>query len=253
MSRFFFNCFDYQNDIASTFRACFNHVGTLINAGQNYNRMVLLAGQNDSMESIRTLMAQHFGMEIINGASRIPVIPLNVVFSTVRRYNVAQGASDLVISCDLDSKELLKLEGEFAFGITDNIEVRQYADIALWGGTWGVANPGNPGSSFAQLNPHPIVQHALDQISQAINLGNRTVFHPSDDELVKTCVLALNHHMGFINTDEVFAYVIRNRHWPVGLAYKLVDYIDRLNNGRIFHGGDRHRTRMNNLIARWRQ
>ena len=84
-----------------------------------------------------------------------------------------------------------------------------------------------------------------------INLGNRTAFNPLDEGFVKTCVLALNHHMGFIDTDEVFAYVIRNRHWPVKLAYILVDCIDRLNNGRFFRGGDRHRMRWKNLFAGW--
>lgn len=251
MGRYYFDCTDYQNDMARTLVACFNHVVSLIAAGHVYNRMVILASQNNAMVSVRTLMAQHLGMAQVDGANRIPEISLNVVFSTVRRYNVAQGFCDLVISCDLDSRELLKVEDEFGFGIVDNIEVRQYADMTLWGGVWGVPNIGNPDNSFAQLNPQPTVQHALDQISQAINLGNRIVFNPSDDKFVKTCVLALNHHMGIINTDEVLAYVIRNRHWPIGLANKIIEYMDRLNNGRHFQGGDRHRISWNNLFTRW--
>lgn len=251
MDRYYFDCGDYQNDMKRAFDACFNHVVSLINEGHVYHRMVILAGQNDSMVSIRTFMEQQFGMALINGANRIPRISLNVVFSTVRRYNVAQGFCDLLISCDLDSKELLKVEDEYGFGIIDNIEVKQYADMERWGRVWGVTNPGNPDNSFVQLNPQPIVQHALDQITRVINLGNRTAFNPLDEGFVKTCVLALNHHMGLIDADEVFAYVIRNRHWPVKLAYILVDYIDRLNNGRSFRGGDRHRRRWNNLFAGW--
>ena len=251
MDRYYFDCADYQNDIVGTVVACLKHVGSLINAGHVYHRMVMLASQNDSMTSILTLMSQHLGMTKVNGAYRIPEIPLNVVFSTVRRYNVSQGFCDLVISCDLNSKELLKVEDEYGIGIIDNIEVRQYADISLWGGVWGVTNSGNSDNSYAQLNPQTIVQHALDQISQVINLGNRTVFNPLDEKYVKTCVLALNHHLGIINTDEVFAYVIRNRHWSVDLAFILVDYIDRLNNGGSFRGGDRHRTCWNRLFSGW--
>lgn len=251
MERYFFDCTDYQNDIARTVRACLNHALSLIDAGHIYYRMVVLAGQNDSMVSMKKLMEQHLGMATVNGANSIPGIPLNILFSTVRRYNVNQDFQDLVLSCDLDSKELLKIEDEYGLGIVDIIEVKQYAEVSLWGGVWGVTNLGNPDNSFALLTPQPIVRHALDQISRAINLGNRIVFNPTDDMFVKTCVLALNHHMGVINTDEVLAYVIRNRHWPVGLAYKLVDYIDRLNNGRYFRGGDRHRVRWNNLFAGW--
>lgn len=251
MERYYFDCADYQNDMVRTLIACFRHAVSLYVEGHVYNRMVMLAGQNDGMASMQTLMAQHLGMVNVNRSNRIPEIPLNIVFSTVRRYNVNQDLCDLVISCDLDSKELLKVEDGNRFGITDNIEIRQYADMTLWGGVWGVANPSNPNNSFLQLNPQPIVQHALDQISRAINTTNQTVFHPADDNFVKTVIMALHHHIGNIDSDEVFAYVIRNCHWPIGIANILKRYFDTINEGRYFHGGDRHRNRWAELIAGW--
>lgn len=253
MDRYYFTTADFNYNLVDTLREGFNHVNYLINAGHVFHRMVILAGENASMVSIQEVLTQDLGLIRNNGVNRIPEIPLNVVFQTVRRYNVTRDFRDVIISYDLDSRELLKIEEKCGSGIDVNIEIKQYADIALWGGVWGVPCPRNEANSFAQMNPRLVVRHALNQISQAINLGNRTVFHPADDELVKTCLLALHHHFGDVNSDEAFAYVVRNQHWSLGIAAILKKYIDILNDGRRFRGGDRHRRRWNELFAGWQR
>ena len=147
----------------------------------------------------------------------------------------------------------MKVEEQCGEGIDVNIEVKQYADIDLWGGVWGVPSPLNAENSYRRLNPRPVVRRALVQMSRAINLGNRTVFHPGDDRLVKTFILALHHHLGIIDSDKAFAYVVRTKHWPIGIATILMKYIDILNNGRHFHGGDRHRRRWQELLVSWQR
>lgn len=253
MEKYYFTTADFNNNLVDTFRESFNHVNNLIHAGHGFHRMVILAGENTSMVSIQELLTQNMGLIRNNRVNRIPEIPLNVVFQTVRRYNVNRDFSDVVISYDLDSKELLKVEDQCSEGIVVNIEVRQYADINLWGGVWGVSSPANEENSYRRLNPRPIVRRALDQISRAINLGNRTAFHPGDDRLVKTIILALHHHFGIIDSDEVFAYVVRTHHWPIGIATILKKYFDTLNNGRHFCGGDRHKRRWQELLAGWQR
>lgn len=251
MERYYFTTADFNYNLFDTLRESFNHVINLINAGHHFHRMVILAGENASMVYIQEVLTLDLGLIRNNGLNRIPEIPLDVVFQTVRRYNVTQDFCDVVISYDLDSRELLKVEEKCNLGIDVNIAIKQYADILLWGGVWGVPCPRNEANSFAQMTPRLVVRRALNQISQAINLGNRTVFHPADDEFVKTCILALYHHFGGVNSDEAFAYVVRNQHWSIGIATILKKYIDILNNGRRFRGGDRHRRRWNELFAGW--
>ena len=43
MGRYYFDCTDYQNDMARTLVACFNHVVSLIAAGLVYLALPLLA------------------------------------------------------------------------------------------------------------------------------------------------------------------------------------------------------------------
>ena len=88
MERYYFTTADFNNNLVDTFRESFNHVNNLIHAGHGFHRMVILAGENTSMESIQELLTQNMGLIRNNRVNRIPEIPLNVVFQTVRRYNV---------------------------------------------------------------------------------------------------------------------------------------------------------------------
>ena len=104
MERYYFTTADFDYDLVMTLRAGVSYVNTLIDAGHDFHRMVILAGENASMVSIQEELRQNFGMNGNNGVNTIPNFPLNVVFQTVRRYNVNRDFSDVVISYDLDSK-----------------------------------------------------------------------------------------------------------------------------------------------------
>lgn len=251
MERFFFDEADFQYNFAPALGAAIDFARAKVAAGGQYSKLVILTVGNNNLATITSMMNQQLGMSSAGGTNRVPNLALNIMLTTTHRYRAMVDTHDFVISCGLDSNELLRLENDNAHGIDVNVEVKDYPDISLWGNIWGVQSPHVPESSFAAIMPAVHVQHALDQISGAIGLYHTHDFHPSDDEFVKTCVLALHHHLGNINSDEVLAYVLRVHRWPLGIALKLKVYFDTLNNGRHFKGGDRHRTRWNQLFANW--
>lgn len=251
MERFFFDEADFQHNFTAALGAAIDFVRAKVVAGTQYSKLVVLTVGNNNLSTITGIMSQQLGMTSAGGANRVPNLALNIMLTTTHRYHAMQNAHDIVISCGLDSNELLRLENDNFNGIDVNVELKDYPDISLWGRVWGVPSPNIPANSFIAIAPAAQVQHALDQISGAIGLYHTHAFHPSDEEFVKTCVLALNHYLGNINSDEILAYVLRAHHWPLGIALILKDYFDKLNNGRYFRGGDRHKTRWKQLFANW--
>ena len=251
MERFFFDEADFQHDFASALGAAIDFARAKVAAGGQYSKLVVLTVGNNNLSTVTGMMNQQLGMTSAGGTNRVPNLALNIILTTTHRYRAMQGTHDFVISCGLDSNELLRLENDNAHGIDVDVEVKDFPDISLWGRVWGVPSPFIPANSFTPISPILTVQHALDQISGAIGLYHTHAFHPLDEEFVKTCVLALNHNLGNINSDEVLAYVLRIHHWPLGIALILKDYFDKLNNGRHFRGGDRHKTRWKQLFINW--
>lgn len=160
--------------------------------------------------------------------------------------------SDAIFYFDLSSKQIFLFEDKISMDNLLEISIKDSADINLWGQTFEVKNVKNRAKDFNQLATTHKCQQAIDQLSKLINLSNKFSFHTSDEDLVKTYLLALHGlEPNPVNADSLFTYAMYKHNWPYHMAEQMREWMQRLNNGKTFKGGDRNKARWKTLYNRW--
>jgi hypothetical protein len=154
-----------------------------------------------------------------------------------------------VLAFGLDSDELFILDDIYEIAaIFSHPWINE--EVLRWAKTWGAQNiETNEKEKLFQL-PELIIQKAFDSLTNCINLSTG-IHHPSDNELCKTYLRALNKYNYALNEEETFAYLVREKNWHTEYASDVIKLISALNSGRTFKGGKK--TGLQNYIKHWQK
>jgi hypothetical protein len=226
---------------------------------------IKLSKENDKIKNVIFLVASKNNtgwLDRIYGTDNVKKLftgikqgSLLVKIETVRTYNSTySGATDIVIACGLNSKEIFKVEDyrnvEYIIAIPWLKELTQ---------SW--INTKNPcvlkiegddiiaTEEAVAAKPSEIIQKAFKELTSVINTSTG-INHSMDNARAKTYIKALHKYEPELNSDLICSYLDNELDWDVRHSNDIRKLIDTLNNGKYFVGGDK--TGLQNHYKRWR-
>lgn len=171
-------------------------------------------------------------------------------FETKKTYYDNYKPSEIVITCGLDSKDILKIDNFYS--VKAIIVIPWLRDsLQKWVQTWNpIELRGNQNAVVAYANPTCIVIKAMSDLTRSIN-KTTGIRHPSDEKQAKTYILALHKYEPSLDADIVGSYLVRELGWDTDHAKDVEKLINTLNNGKYFQGG--RRTGLQNYYKQWKE
>ncbi|HUX56305.1 MAG TPA: hypothetical protein VMV77_04985 [Bacteroidales bacterium] len=175
--------------------------------------------------------------------------PVPFKFETKLTYKEFGNASDIVITCGIDSEDLFKIDDYYS--VKYIIAVPWLRELTeKWIRTWDADEISGKTKSEKMPEPSPIIKIALQHLTRTINLSTG-ITHPSDNERAKTFIRALHKYEPELNPDIVGAYLIKELSWHTKHAKEIEKLIETLNNGLFFKGGAK--TGLKEYYKQWEQ
>lgn len=157
--------------------------------------------------------------------------------------------SDVVITCALDSKDVLKIDDYVSVKAIIAIPWLE-TGIDKWVKTWSPKDiRGKKQVESSYPEPSCIVKKAMQSLTKSIN-PSTGINHPSDEARAKTFILALHKYEPSLNEDIIGAYLVRELNWDTSDAKDVEILINKLNSGKHFQGGERKG--LQNYYKRWK-
>lgn len=230
------------------YREAMQYACYLADIDPEIKRVVLLVGTKKNTGWFERI----FGIEIVKQLFEgITLKKCKPVFKleTIRTYKDKYRPSEIVITCALDSDDVLAID--VFYSVKAIIAIPWLADsLEKWLQTW---NPTElRGNQQAAVYPEPscIVKKALQDLTNRINISTG-ISHPSDEEQAKTLILALHENETNLDADVVGAYLVRELNWDTNHSKDIEKLITTLNNGKYFQGG--RRTGLQNYYNQWKE
>lgn len=171
-------------------------------------------------------------------------------FETKKTYKDSYTPSEIVITCGLDSDDVLPIDDFYS--VKAIIAFPWLANgLDKWVQTW---NPteirGNQQAAAAYPEPTCVVKKAMEDLTASINMSTG-ITHPSDEEQAKTYILTLHKYEPSLDVDIVGAYLVRELNWDTDHAKEIEKLINTLNNGKYFQGS--RRTGLQRYYKQWKK
>jgi hypothetical protein len=240
---------DTHGNDDEAYREAMQFACQLANKSKDIKRIVLLIHSKQNTGWFERLFGSTVVKQLFAG-TKFKDCNAIVKFETVRTYKDGYGQSDIVITCGLDSEDVLKIDDMYS--VKAIIAVPWLKDkIEKWVKTWSPKElRGNKSIGNAFPEPSCIVKKALESLTSSINLSTG-ISHPMDEDKAKTTILALHKYEPSLNPDIIGAYLIRELNWDTEHAKDIETLIGKLNNGRHFQGGER--TGLQTYYKRWKE
>ena len=169
---------------------------------------------------------------------------------TTQTYRDNSSPSEIVITLGLDADDLLKIDDYYSVKAIIAIPWLK-KNTGKWLQTWSPKElRGKQPAIKGFANPSCIVIKALEELTGLINMSTG-IRHPSDEREAKTTILALHKYEPQLNGDFVAAYLVRELNWESESANEMKEFINTLNDGKYFKGGDR--TGLKDYYKRWKE
>ncbi|MCP1994423.1 hypothetical protein [Flavobacterium sp. HSC-61S13] len=185
--------------------------------------------------------------KIFNGIKIDPSVPI-IKTETIKTINDDWNKKRVLIAFGLRSEELY-LYDEFESVVAIIAHQWNENSVQEWAKTWGAVDILTNRTSEKYNQPDKVVQNALNDLTRSINMSTG-ITHPSDENLCKTYLRALNKYEYKLNPVEINSYLLSELNWQSDDVKDVVKLIDKLNSGGYFKGGDK--TGLQNHIKRWK-
>jgi len=221
----------------------------LANEDPEIKRVVLLVHTKKNTGWFEKLFGREVEKQLFKGITFKGCKPV-FKFETKKTYNDSYTPSEIVITCGLDSDDVLPIDDFYS--VKAIIAIPWLSDgLKKWVQTW---NPtelrGNQEAVAAIPEPSCIVKKAMEDLTASINMSTG-INHPSDEEQAKTYILALHKYEPSLDADIVGAYLVRELNWDTDHAKDIEKLINTLNAGKYFQGG--RRTGLQHYYKQWKK
>lgn len=231
------------------YREAMDFACKLSNESPSIKRIILLIHTKQNTGWFERLFGSEVVKKLFNGTHFKNCSPI-FKFETKKTYDDLFEASDIVISCGLDSEDLLKIDDFYS--VQAIIAIPWLPEkLQKWVQTWNpVEIRGNQESVVSYPEPSCIVIKALEELTNDINMSTG-IINPFDNEQAKTYILALHKYESSLDENIVGAYLIRCLGWETQHAKDIEALIKTLNSGRHFKGGNR--TSLQHYYKAWQE
>jgi hypothetical protein len=211
-------------------------------------RIVLLINSKNAAQYDRILSAAEI-KGLFKGTS-VPGRDAIIQFVTLNAYRESYRPEEIVISCAIDSEDLLKIDSYHCVVAIIAIPWTT-ASMDKWVKTWNPIDI-RTGSPSPEKYPEPtkVVKTALRELTSSINMSTG-IHHPGDNDSAKTMILALHKYEDSLDPDVVRSFLCRELDWTTDHSKDVEKLISTLNQGKHFQGG--RRTGLKNEYKRWKE
>lgn len=211
-------------------------------------RIVLLVATKRNTGWFERLFGDNIVKQLFNGAKFKNCRPI-IKLESLQTFRAGSVAADIIITCGLDDKEVLKLDDCYSAKVIIAIPwLRQ--NLEKWIQTWSPIEIRGNQDAGTYPEPSCIVKKAMESLTALINMSSG-IHHPSDENLAKTYIRALHKYEPELDSNIVGAYLRRELGWSAHHAKDIENLINTLNAGRYFKGGEK--TRLSDYYKRWKE
>jgi len=168
-------------------------------------------------------------------------------FDSVKTYK--SKGNDIVIAFCLRSDNLLLVDDSYDISAMFVIPWIN-EDIEKWKRITNAINITDNVTSASYDQPPCEVRQALQNLTKTINTSTG-ITNPSDSDLAKTYLRALNKAGFALNALNIESYLIKDLNWSKVHSDELLEIINKINAGKSFQGGDK--TGHKYHIDRWKK
>lgn len=237
-------CIMTEGDDDNAYKEAMSFACKLADKNNEINKIILLVSTKDSARCFKRLFGSEIVKLLFNGYV-FENCKHEFKIETLRTYN-SHNLHNIVITCGIDSNDIFKIDDVYYRPDAIISIAWTFEGLEKWNKTWNSKEiRGKQKLIKPYKNPSCIVQEALKELN---NIRKSTSIHPSDEEKVKTYILALHKHEK-LDADIIGAYLIRELNWYLKHVNYIEQLINTLNNGKHFKGGDL--TKIQSHYERW--
>lgn len=229
---------DTEGNDDEAYREAMQLAAEIANANSEIKSVVILIHTKSNTGWFGRLFGTHIVSKLFKGV-KFENCDAQFKFETVKTYKEARPNSEIVITCGLDSKEVLDIEDFNSINAIIAIPWLK-TDLKKWIQTWNPIEIRGKQltDDTSYLEPSCIVKVALKELTESINMSTG-IRHPSDEDLAKTFILALHKYEPSIDKDIIGAYLLKELGWSTEYAKDVEKLVETLNSGKYFKGGNR--------------
>jgi hypothetical protein len=167
---------------------------------------------------------------------------------TIKTINDEYQNKIVLVTFGLRSEELYQYDN---YESVVAIIAHQWSEDGVkdWAKTWSAVDILTNEQAERQKLPHKVVQNALNNLTQSINMSTG-ISHFSDEDLCKTYLRALFKYKYELNSVEINTYLITQLNWQADNVKDVLKLIEKLNSGSYFKGGAK--TGLQYYITKWK-
>lgn len=150
---------------------------------------MLLISTKRSTEWFKRLYGESAIKQLFKGAKFKDCRP-TVKLESLQTFRPGYVATDVIITCGLDDKEVLKMDDCYSARVIIAIPwIREY--LEKWIQTWNPVDIRGNQHSNTYPEPSCIVKKAMENLTASINMSTG-IHHPSNEEQAKTYIRTLH-------------------------------------------------------------
>ena len=218
----------------------------------NIKNIVFLVASKNNTGWLDRLYGESVVKQLFKGIKEVNLL---VKIETIRTYSKSYAnATDIVIACGLNSKEIFNIEDyrnvEYIIAIPWLKELAQ-SWITTKNPSILIVSEEDIIEKTRNEIPKPslIIQEAFRELTNSINTSTG-ISHHLDNGKAKTYVKTLHKYEPILNSDLICSYLVNDLNWEVRHSNDVRKLIDTMNNGKYFVGGDK--TGLQNHYKRWK-
>ena len=239
-----------QGPDAKAILACLKKANEICANDADVNRIVLYSYAKTNFNTV----AQVFGDSVDRMFSqplRFNGIAKPVQCLTERTYKDWTQETSIVICCHMDSKSVQKVDDFHSAKYVMAVSWLKDS-LAEWVMRWNaecvygeeIRNEVTEDDNLALL------RIALEEMDIRM-FGSKDFHHPDDENTCKTYIRTFHKYMPEVTSSQIEGILVTELNWTNGNAAQVGELLDRLKNGRTFHGGDK--TGLVNYYKGWKR
>ncbi len=239
---------DTEGNDDEAYREAIQFACKLADDDPSISRIVLLIATKRSTGWFERLFGDNAVKQLFSGA-KFKNCRSVIKLESLQTFRSGMVATDIIITCGLDDKDVLKIDDSYSAKIIIAIPwIRTL--LQKWIQTWNPINIRNNQNSSFYPEPSCIVKKAMESLTASINMSTG-IHHPSDENRAKTYIRALHKYESPLDSNVVGDHLMRELGWSANYAKDVEKLIDTLNTGRYFKGGEK--TGLSNYYKRWKE
>lgn len=231
--------------------ACLKKANEIIADDPDVECIVLYSYTKHNFSTVARIFGQEKVLRMEAQPVRFKELAKPVQCLTERTFNDWNQRSCIVICCHMDSKAVQKVDdfcsAKYVMAVSwlkDELAgwVKRWNAECIYGEEINEVNVSD--------NNMALLQIALEEMDSRM-FGSKDFHNLDDENTCKTYIRTFHKYMPEVTSSQIEDILVTELNWTNGNAAQVGELLDRLKNGRTFHGGDK--TGLVNYYKGWKR